>query len=173
MTPATASATQPISIYPAITAQDMTAACALMIEYRDTSLGEDYDVGGNSLNEELAQFPGPYAPPRGLLFLASDRNTPPCGCLALRPIGETIGEVMRMYVQPAARGQGIAEALMRRIIIEARALGYHTLYLDSLKRFEAAHKLYEKFGFTYCAPYDPLTTDAMKDRMIFMQRTLA
>lgn len=154
----------------ATTAQDVALAKALMIEYRDTALGDDYAIAGGGLNAELEQFPQPYVPPTGALLLAKADGVA-CGCLALRPLCDTQGEVVRMYVQPAFRGQGIAEALMRELMAQAQTLGYRTLFLDSLKRFKPAHALYEKLGFTYCDPYDlPHTTDAMREHMIFMRR---
>ncbi len=143
-----------------------------MIEYRETALAEDYAVGGSGLNEELKDFPGPYAPPNGCILLAIE-NDKPCGCLALRSISETVGEVMRMYVQPHARGKGIAERLMQELIDRAKTIGYTELFLDSLKRFSAAHKLYEKIGFEYCEPYSADTTEAMKANMVFMRLRLS
>ena len=155
----------------ALTHEDYEAAKTLMIEYRDTALAEDYAVGGCGLNEELEELPGLYGSTGNSLLLAF-LNGQPCGCLGLRAIDENVGEVVRMYVKPEARGQGIAERLMRQLIENARAMGYKKLFLDSLKRFTAAHKLYEKLSFTYCAPYSPDTTEAMRALMIFMRLDL-
>lgn len=143
-----------------------------MIEYRDVALGEDYEVGGAGLNEELEQFPGPYVPPAGVILLARCGGET-CGCLALRPIHDGVGEVMRMYVREAFRGRGIAEKLMRALLSFACDSGYKTLYLDSLKRFTAAHRLYEKLGFQHCDFYDPNTTEDMKQNMVFMSLNLS
>ncbi len=151
--------------------RDYEAAKSLMLEYMETALGDDYNVGGAGLKEELENFPGPYQPPSGLLLLAKFENRY-FGCLALRPISKITGEVMRMYVQSTMRGKGIAEMLMRQLLVDAKNIGYQEVYLDSLKRFTSAHKLYEKLGFIYCPPYDPNTTDAMKDNMVFMRLDL-
>lgn len=151
---------------------DYDAAKSLMLEYLEVALGDDYNVGGAGLKEELENFPGPYQPPSGLLLLAKFEDHY-CGCLALRPISKTTGEVMRMYVQPAMRGKGIAEMLMRQLLVDAKNIGYQEVYLDSLKRFTSAHKLYEKLGFIYCPPYDPNTTAAMKENMVFMRLDLS
>lgn len=161
-----------MNIYPAMTPQDYVHAKALMIEYRDVALGDDYIIGGSGLNEELEQFPGAYALPKGTIMLAQSENQI-CGCLALRPFINDAGEVMRMYVKDAFRGQGIAEALLREVINFARTANYKRLYLDSLKRFSAAHRLYEKMGFVYCDFYDPHTTESMKLNMVFMRLDLA
>lgn len=161
-----------IKICQVSSSNDYEAAKSLMLEYMETALGDDYNVGGAGLKEELENFPGPYQPPSGLLLLAKFENRF-CGCLALRPISKITGEVMRMYVQPTMRGKGIAEMLMRQLLVDAKNIGYQEVYLDSLKRFTSAHKLYEKLGFNYCAPYDPNTTDAMKDNMVFMRLALS
>jgi putative acetyltransferase len=164
--------THSIHIVEATSPAHQAAVRALMVEYREVALAEDYVTGGSGLNEELADFPGPYAAAkRGMLLLAT-RNSEPVGCLALRTHTATAGEVMRMYVKPEARGAGIAEALMRHLIAAAKNLGYRELYLDSLHRFAAAHKLYEKLGFTYCAPYSADTSEAMKETMVFMHLLL-
>jgi putative acetyltransferase len=145
-------------IIEAATTDHYNAAKALMIEYRDTSLADDYVIGGSGLNEELQQFPGLYVPPKGGVYLAYVDGQP-CGCLALRQHTQTAGEVMRMHVKPVVRGRGIAEQLMRTLMQNARAMGYTELFLDSLNRFKPAHRLYERLGFTYCEPYDPHTND--------------
>ena len=157
-----------ILIIEAATREHYLAAKELMIEYRETSLAGDYAVGGSGLNEELDNFPGPYRPPAGVLLLAYFQGEP-CGCLALRPITTDSGEVMRMYVRPSTRGKGIAERLMKKLIAIALSHGHKTLYLDSLKRFAPAHKLYEKLGFQYCEPYSEDTTEAMRNNMVFMK----
>lgn len=159
------------SITIARTEADFEEARALMIEYRDQALGDDYHIGGNQLNEELEELARHYSPPRGI-FLLARRGAGVSGCLALRPFQADSGEVVRMYVKPESRGNGIAEGLMQALLSEARMLGYRTLYLDSLKRFIPAHRLYEKTGFAYCTPYDPHTTDDMRAHMVFMRLDL-
>lgn len=48
-----------------------------------------------------------------------------------------------VYVAPAARGRGVASALVRRIVEQAAALGITRLYLFT----EGARGLYEKLGW--------------------------
>ena len=48
-----------------------------------------------------------------------------------------------VYVKPAARGRGVASALVRRVVQEAARLGYARLYLFT----EDAHGLYKKIGW--------------------------
>jgi putative acetyltransferase len=52
----------------------------------------------------------------------------------------------RLYVLERARGQGAGSALLKAAIHEARAHGRRRLAIWSDKRFEDAHRLYERFG---------------------------
>jgi ribosomal protein S18 acetylase RimI-like enzyme len=64
-----------------------------------------------------------------------------------------VGEVKRLYVQPARRGEGWGGRLARRIVAEARAIGYRELKLDTLAWMTEARALYARLGFRECAPY--------------------
>ena len=107
---------------------------------------------------ELAGLPGAYAPPRGRLLLAGPQQAA-VGCVALRPLdlaGEeagSVGEVKRLYVQPAARGERLGLRLVQTLLAEADTIGYRTLMLDTLDWMGAARTLYARHGFRECAPY--------------------
>jgi putative acetyltransferase len=63
--------------------------------------------------------------------------------------GETaVCELRKMYFLPELRGQGAGDALMRRCLEAARALGYSRCYLETLTGMDAAQKLYIRHGFT-------------------------
>jgi len=107
---------------------------------------------------ELATLPGPYAPPRGRLLIAT-LDSLPVGCVALRPLNDlspTTCELKRMYVRPFARGHGIGRLLADRLLADARSLGYTVMKLDSDtdSRFAAAITLYRSLGFIECARYN-------------------
>ena len=103
--------------------------------------------------EELATLPGAYAPPRGRLYVA-DADAGLVGCIALRPLSEPgVGEVKRLFVRPAARGARLGEALVQRLLSDARAIGYRELRLDTLGFMRDARKLYERLGFAERSPY--------------------
>jgi ribosomal protein S18 acetylase RimI-like enzyme len=53
-----------------------------------------------------------------------------------------------LVVDPAARGRGVGEALVRACIERARAAGARTLRLSTQPQMAAAHRLYERLGFT-------------------------
>jgi putative acetyltransferase len=75
------------------------------------------------------------------------------GCAALRRFADGDGELKRLYVVPAARGRGIGALLARRIVAEARGLGYARLLLDTLPAMREAQTLYQSLGFKPTSAY--------------------
>jgi GNAT superfamily N-acetyltransferase len=87
--------------------------------------------------QELARLPGTYAPPKGRLLVArSDVGL--AGTVALRPLGEGICEMKRLFVREAYRGQGLGRRLVDRILDEARRIGYQRMRLDTLAHMTEA-----------------------------------
>lgn len=62
-------------------------------------------------------------------------------------------EVKRVYARPAARGRGVAKALIARVEKEARAAGLRSLRLETGTEQQAAIGLYERLGFRPCGPF--------------------
>lgn len=152
------------------TPEQLAAAKALFIEYGRVI----ENVAGCSLqfqkfDDELAGLPGLYAPPRGRIYLAVVDGTP-VGCAALRPlpaVGPDVGEVKRMYVQPAGRGLGLGHALIARLVADARSIGYRVLKLDTSTSMHAAQHVYSAAGFVPCERYND---DPMDDTVWFEAR---
>jgi ribosomal protein S18 acetylase RimI-like enzyme len=130
-------------------AHDIAATRALFREYQQ-ALGVDLCFQG--FEEELATLPGKYAPPDGRLFLAK-RGEAAAGCIALRRLDADSGEVKRLYVRPAYRGQGLGPMLAHALLEAARAIGYRRLVLDTLADMKPARALYGALGFREIAPY--------------------
>jgi ribosomal protein S18 acetylase RimI-like enzyme len=104
---------------------------------------------------ELANLPGMYAPPSGILLLAKDKQVA-VGCGALRRLGavqDCTCEMKRLYVCPEGRGLGIGKQIAERLIQESVRLGYSKMVLDTLNRLDAAIHLYESLGFVPTKPY--------------------
>ncbi len=83
------------------------------------------------------------------------------GCGALRELSPTHGEVKSMRTANAHRRRGAGRAVLVHIIDEARRRSYRRLSLEtgSMAAFAPAHRLYESFGFTYCAPFGDYVDD--------------
>ena len=69
------------------------------------------------------------------------------GTCAVVPEGPDGFELAKMAVDPAARGQGYGDLLMRAAIDFARGAGASRLILVSNTKLEPAIRLYRKYGF--------------------------
>ena len=76
--------------------------------------------------------------------------------MALHALGPNVGEIKRMYVEPAHRGRGVARALLERVIEEARRRNYDALRLGTLASMHAAQTLYTSAGFREIEAYRPV-----------------
>ncbi|MDH5223124.1 MAG: GNAT family N-acetyltransferase, partial [Betaproteobacteria bacterium] len=84
---------------PARTGADLDAVRALFREYQ-AWVAEPCCFAG--FERELAELPGEYGPPGGLLLLAHEDGAP-AGCAALRRLEDGTAEMKRLYVRPAYR----------------------------------------------------------------------
>jgi putative acetyltransferase len=116
---------------------------SLFIEYAEWL---DVDLCFQGFDEEMESFPGRYAPPEGILLLARVDGSA-AGAVGLRPIGDGVCEMKRMYVRPPWRSLKIGRKLAERVIDEARRIGYRVMQLDTLERLTAAEALYRSLGF--------------------------
>jgi putative acetyltransferase len=80
-------------------------------------------------------------------FLVARTDGRAIGCGAVRRLdGETF-EVKRMYVEPSARGLGVAKQILDRLEADAIALGAHRLVLETGVRQAEAIGLYRQAGY--------------------------
>lgn len=79
------------------------------------------------------------------------------------------GEVKSMFTSPEARGSGAAGAILDAIEAKARALGLPMLRLETGNTLHAAHRLYERHGFTYSGPFGAYLEDPAS---LFMEKPL-
>jgi len=100
----------------------------------------------------VAALPTPYEPPGGGLWVAYQDGAA-VGCVALYALAPTVGEIKRMYVDPAHRGHGVARSLLEHVIEEARRRNYGTLRLGTLATMHPAQTLYRSAGFREIEPY--------------------
>jgi GNAT superfamily N-acetyltransferase len=80
-------------------------------------------------------------------FVVARLNGLPVGCGAVRVLEPGIGEVKRMYVRPAARRRGVAQAVLSTLESTAHDMGIRTLRLETGTRQPEANALYEKQGY--------------------------
>jgi len=85
-------------------------------------------------------------------FFVATRADAPVGCGGVA-LFDGFAEVKRMYVRPAARGQGIAQAILARLEAETSAANLPVLRLETGDKQTDALRLYRRYGFTDCAPF--------------------
>ena len=123
---------------------------------------------------DLADIPRFYLPGAGGFWTAHDGDRL-IGTIALKDIGHGEGALRKMFVAASHRGAsaGVAQALLDHLLGHARAAGLATLYLGTNAALLAAHRFYEKNGFTL------IDSNLLPDRFprmavdtIFYQRAL-
>lgn len=145
------SASSTISIRPVRLPDDLDIVRGLFAEYID-SLG--VDLSFQDVDAELADLPGKYAPPAGMILIARDHSDHPVGCVALRPLPpHGLCEIKRLYVRPQARGHDLGRRLAEGVITCARDARYTRILLDTLGSMHAAQRLYASLGFRPTMPY--------------------
>jgi ribosomal protein S18 acetylase RimI-like enzyme len=122
--------------------------------FREYEAWLNLDLCFQNFEKELAELPGAYAPPRGRLLLAFEDNEL-FGCVALRSLGDDdVCEMKRLFLRPQFHGRGLGRELAKRIIEEARVIGYQKMRLDTLsEQMGRAIQLYRALGFREIAPY--------------------
>ncbi len=135
----------------------------LNIEYMSWAIGEVGKITGATAQDMVGMSPAEYvasvidkvcgdAPPKGAFYLVwSDGEL--AGMGGLRWVRDGVAEVKRIYVRPAQRGKQLGEAILQRVLDDAKQFGYQHIMLDSGPYMHAAHRIYEAFGFVDRGPY--------------------
>lgn len=93
-----------------------------------------------------------------------DGATVGTGAIALH---DDHAEVKSMFTAPAARGRGVADAILSHLIALAAAEGRPLMRLETGRGLDAALRLYARHGF---APRDPFGTYPENDTSLFYER---
>ena len=98
---------------------------------------------------DLSEIPNFYQSRAGGFWVALAENEV-VGTIALRDIGNNQGALRKMFVKATHRGSkhGVAAALLEHLVRSAEEKGVHELYLGTTEKFVAAHRFYEKNGFS-------------------------
>jgi putative acetyltransferase len=97
----------------------------------------------------------------GVTFWTARLDGEVVGCVALKELSPTSGELKSMRTSSAARGRGIGTALLSVVLDEARRRGYRDVSLETGTQdfFGPAHRLYRRHGFTECGPFGDYVLD--------------
>ena len=93
------------------------------------------------------------------------------GCGALKQLDSTQAELKSMRTASAHLRKGVARAMLRHILAEARARGLRRVNLETgtPAPFAAAQKLYASEGFVECGPFADYVLDPYS---LFMTKVL-
>jgi len=96
---------------------------------------------------DLFDFDAHYAPPRGAFFVVRDSETI-VGTVGVELLDSRTAELHRLYLDADLRGRGTGRALTDTVLAWCRTRGIEHLILWSDTRFDLAHRLYTRMGFT-------------------------
>lgn len=164
---------------PAILPDDLEVIRKLWMDYLvwgNDNMQELYGVHphnpAEAVQQDIEQI-NKFLPPQGRLILAVYGDKV-CGLGSLKRIQLEIGEIKRMFVDPAFRGIGAGRAILERLLQEARIAGYKQVRLDSPKFMTAAHALYRSVGFRDIEAYPEMEIPAaFKAYLLFMELDVA
>ena len=87
-------------------------------------------------------------------FFVARAGGQPAGCGGVA-FCDGFAEVKRMYVRPEARGRGVADAILARLVTEVSAAGLPLLRLETGTQQQAALHFYRRAGFRTCGAFEP------------------
>lgn len=89
------------------------------------------------------------------LFVARDETGQAIGMGALKVHGPELGEVKRMFTDPAVRGKRVGSLLLEQIVQLARKRGLPVVMLETGTGdgMAEAHRLYTRYGFVTRGPF--------------------
>ena len=135
--------------YVKYTIEELEEVKNIFIEYSEFL---QVDLCFQDFEKELQTLHKVYSPPKGCIILAK-QNDKTVGCIALKPIGDGVCEMKRLYVRPEARGEGLGRKLVEELIIFAKKSAYQSMKLDTVAKLKEAIHLYRSLGFTETTPY--------------------
>jgi GNAT superfamily N-acetyltransferase len=104
--------------------------------------------GGLDLDGPQMPKAGPeeLRPPGGTFVVGFEDDAAVC-CGGVKRLPDGACEIKRMFVVDAARGRGVARALLAELERRARDLGYAVARLDTGPRQARAQRMYERAGY--------------------------
>lgn len=102
---------------------------------------------------DLADIAGFYQTGKGQFWVAV-KDGRIVGTISLRDIGDDEAALRKMFVAAEVRGReyGVAARLLDALLAHASESGLKTILLGTTDKFLAAHRFYEKNGFSEVAP---------------------
>lgn len=111
---------------------------------------EEFGVAITAADQpDLTAIPEFYQTGTGGFWVARS-NGKVIGSIALRDFGKHQAALRKMFVAAPFRGKehGVAGRLLANLLNHARTAGLRRIYLGTTEKYLAAHRFYEKHGFT-------------------------
>jgi len=123
-----------------------SAVLELIVSIQREEFG--FDIGAGD-QPDLTSIPSFYQVGAGGFWVAQS-NGQVVGTIALRDIGNGQGALRKMFVRASHRGAryAVASRLLQHLVRSAASNNTHELYLGTTERFVAAHRFYDKHGFS-------------------------
>jgi putative acetyltransferase len=145
-----------------IDARDLGAVAELVVATL-AEFGFSSQVGG--VERDLREALERYRAPTGGFWVADDAGVV-VGSVAIRPKEGRTCELKRLYVRADQRGKRLGQGLYEHAERFARAVGYDRIWLDSSRRFAAAHRLYLRNGFVLLESLDNDWEDDVFEKLL-------
>jgi ribosomal protein S18 acetylase RimI-like enzyme len=127
---------------------DPAARAAVRSYFRE--LDERFPTGFDpgEPDDEQAMAPGQGA------FAVATSDGEPVACGGVQPLDPGVGEIKRMWVDPAWRGAGLGSRLLRHLEEVAAELGHRVVRLDTNATLVEAIAMYERAGYRPIGRYN-------------------
>ncbi|WP_416903874.1 GNAT family N-acetyltransferase [Micromonospora echinospora] len=112
-------------------------------------------------NDDHEPGVAPTAGDIDVFLIARDAHGTALGCGGLRTLGPDSAEIKRMYVEPAARGTGVAVAILHSLEHEARGRGVVNLLLETGTAQPDAMRFYEREGYHRIGNFGPYEGESL------------
>ncbi|EJZ20497.1 GNAT family N-acetyltransferase [Rhizobium sp. Pop5] len=130
-------------------ADDADAVLSVILPIQREEFGIDITADAQP---DLRVIPDFYQCGKGQFWVAV-KNGAIVGTVGLKDIGNDHAALRKMFVAAEVRGRehGVAALLLDRLFAHARDAGLTDIFLGTTDKFLAAHRFYEKNGFTEIA----------------------
>jgi DNA-binding MarR family transcriptional regulator/GNAT superfamily N-acetyltransferase len=152
--------------------QHLLAVSMVTIERVDPSSADARWCIGHYFAELRERFERSFDPDRTLpahpdVFLLARMSGQPAGCGALKTLEPGVGELLRMWVDRAHRGLGIAARILDALEREAAAAGHERVRLYTNRALAEAQAMYRTRGYVEIPRYnaDPNATHWFEKRL--------
>lgn len=124
--------------------------CDAIVDLITTVQIDEFGVATSAEKQpDLRDIPNFYQQGAGNFWLAFEGDEL-AGTIAIKDVGQGVCALRKVFVKKEFRGKerGIAAALMRTLLDWAGEKGVREIYLGTVDVYHAAHRFYEKSGFT-------------------------